>query len=194
MKDLQGKDCRLMNDNDIVELYLMRKETAIAETEGKYGIYCKTIAKNILGSEEDSEECVSDTWLKAWNSIPPAKPLRLGLFLGRITRNLAIDRYRAKSAGKRGHNETALCLEELEECVGGGDSIADTVALKDSVNRFLNRLKPREREIFMLRYMYMFSISRIGARLGIKEGTVKMSLSRSRIKLRDFLKKEGYDI
>lgn len=183
-----------MNDNDIVELYLNREETAIAETESKYGIYCKTIAKNILGSREDSEECVSDTWLKAWNSIPPAKPLRLGLFLGRITRNLAIDRYRIKSADKRRHNETALCLEELEECVGSGDSIADTVALKDSVNRFLDRLRPKERKIFMLRYLYMFSISEIEVRLGAKEGAIKMSLSRSRVKLRDFLIKEGYDI
>lgn len=183
-----------MKDSDIVELYFKREEAAIAETERKYGRYCKVIAKNILGSEEDSEECVSDTWLKAWNSIPPAQPRRLSLFLGRITRNLAIDKYRIRSAEKRKNNETALCLEELEECVGGGDSIADTVALKESMNRFLGRQKPREREIFMLRYMYMFSVSEIGARLGIKEGAVKMSLSRSRLKLRDFLIKEGFDI
>lgn len=183
-----------MKDSEIVELYLKRKEAAIAETESKYGRYCRVIAKNILGSEEDSEECVSDTWLKAWNSIPPARPNRLSLFLGRITRNLAIDKYRIRNAEKRKNNETALCLEELEECVGSGDSIADTVALKETMNRFLSRQKPREREIFMLRYMYMFSVSEIGVRLGIKEGAVKMSLSRSRLRLREFLKKEGFDI
>ena len=183
-----------MKDSDIVELYFKREEAAIAETESKYGIYCKAIAKNILGSEEDSEECVSDTWLKAWNSIPPAQPCRLSLFLGRITRNLAIDKYRIRTAEKRKNNETALCLEELEECVGSGDSIADTVVLKESLNRFLSRQKSREREIFMLRYMYMFSVSEISVRMGIKEGAVKMSLSRLRLKLRDFLIKEGFDI
>lgn len=183
-----------MKDSDIVELYLRREEAAIAETESKYGKYCRVIANNILSSKEDSEECVSDALLKVWNSIPPAQPERLGAFLGKVTRNLAIDRYRIKSAEKRRGTETALCLEELEECVGSGDSIEDAVALRESINKFLERQKPRAREIFMLRYLYMFSVSQIGGRLGIKEGAVKMSLKRSRLMLRDFFIKEGFDL
>ena len=183
-----------MKDSSIVELFFKRDGAAIAETKGKYGRYCKVIAKNILGSEEDSEECVSDALFKLWNNIPPARPEKLGTFLSRITRNLAIDKYRIRTAEKRRGSETALCLEELEECIGESGSIEDEVALRDSIDKFLSRQRQAAKEIFMLRYFYMFSVSEISARTGVKEGAVKMSLSRTRAKLHDFLTKEGFDI
>ena len=106
-----------MRDSEITELYWRRDEAAITQSKLKYGAYCRAIAVNILGSPEDADECVSDTWLSAWNSIPPARPARLSAFLGRITRNRAIDQYRRDRAVKRAGGELPLCLDELGECI-----------------------------------------------------------------------------
>ena len=183
-----------MNDNEIIELYWQRSENAISESQQKYGGYCGTIARNILHSAEDAEECVNDTWAKAWNVIPPSKPNRLSVFLGRITRTLAIDRWRAKSTQKRGNGEISLCLDELAECVSNNDSIVDDLILKDALERFLRGLKADAAQLFLLRYWYMLPIKDIALRRSVSEGAVKMSLSRTRAALREFLEKEGIKI
>lgn len=184
-----------MEDVKITELFFNRSESAIEESHKKYGKYCGKIALNILHSEEESEECVNDTWLKAWNSIPPSKPEKLSVFLGSITRNLAIDRYRRAKSAKRWNGEAAVCLEELAECISdeNSDSFTDTLYLKDALNRFLEGLSGSARDLFMLRYWYMLPIKEAAKRCGIKEGTARMSLSRTREALREFLENEGYE-
>jgi RNA polymerase sigma-70 factor (ECF subfamily) len=180
-----------LKDSDIIELYWQRDERALAETENRYGLYCLTIANNILGCTEDAEECVSDTWLKAWNTIPPCRPDRFGAFLGRITRNSAFDKLRYKYADKRGGGEMVLALEELGSCISDIQSSEyKDNELADCINRFLGRLSARDRRIFIQRYWYVCSIKQIADSLNLKEGTVKVSLSRNRERLRKFLEKE----
>ena len=183
-----------MDDNHIIELYFQRSEAAIAETERKYSGYCGTIARNILHSAEDAEECVNDTWSKAWNSIPPNRPNKLWVYLGRITRGLAIDKYRRRNTQKRGSGEVGLCLDELAECVSDSQSIADDYILKDAIERFLRELKCDAAELFMLRYWYMQPIKAIAKSRHISEGAVKMQLQRTRVALKHFLETEGIEI
>ena len=183
-----------MEDNKIIELYFSRSETAVKESQDKYGKYCGIIAGNILRSEEDAEECVNDTWFKAWNIIPPHRPPKLDAFFGKITRNLAIDRFRKLRSGRRGGGEVRLCLEELAECVGKEETFTDTVALREAFDRFLEGLSASARELFVLRYWYMFSLKEAAKRCNVNEGTAKMSLFRTREALREFLIKEGFDI
>lgn len=183
-----------MNDTQIIELYFSREEQAIAESQLKYGKYCTVIANNILFSKEDSEECVNDTWLHAWNTMPPKKPNRLSLFFGTITRNLAINRYRKRSADKRGGKGVDLCLDELEECVGNGDSFGDSLELKDALDRFMETLKPKPKKIFLVRYWYMLSVKETARVCGVSEGAAKMSLKRTRVELKEFLEKEGIEV
>ncbi|WP_167957920.1 RNA polymerase sigma factor [Anaerosporobacter faecicola] len=183
-----------MDDQEIVELYFKRSEAAIAETERKYSQYCSTIANNILHSVQEAEECVNETWFKAWGTIPPNRPLRLSVFLGKITRNLSIDRYRRANREKRGCGQVSLCLEELAECVGCGQSITDDIALKELLNQFLKELKPKARRVFMLRYWYMYSVKDIGENCSMSAGAVKMSLKRTRMALKEYLEKEGVPI
>ena len=183
-----------MEDSKIIELYFKRSETAVKESQDKYGKYCGVIANNILHSGEDAEECVNDTWFKAWNIIPPHKPPKLDAFFGKLTRNLAIDRFRRLRSGKRGNGEIALCLEELAECVGKEETFTDTVSLRDALDRFLEELTSQARELFILRYWYMFSLKEAAKRCNVSEGTAKMSLYRTRNALREFLKGEGFEI
>lgn len=183
-----------MEDIRIIELYWQRDETAIEESETKYGSYCGTIAGNILHSKEDTMECVNDTWFRAWNSMPPEKPGRLAVFFGRITRNLAIDRYRKNKAQKYGGGQTAICLDELSECIGEERPVEDKIALRDSLNTFLSSLSEKNRNIFLLRYWYMFPVNKISEQYSMSEGAVKMTLQRIRKKLREFLEREGVGI
>lgn len=184
-----------MDDREIVALYLARSERAIEETRCKYGSYCRTIARNILRSEEDSEECVSDTWLRLWNSIPPAEPQRLGAYLGRICRNAALNMLKRQAAKKRSGGEFSLAAEELAGSLGAmEDEILERMQLTELMNRFLASLKPAARRIFMLRYWYFSSVSEIAAELSMGESRVKMSLSRSRQALRQMLEREGIEI
>lgn len=183
-----------MEDIQIIELYWQRDETAIKESRTKYGGYCSTIANNILHSAEDTEECVNDTWFRAWNTMPPEKPNRLAVFLGRITRNLAIDKYRKDRSQKYGGGQTALCLDELGECIGEDSPIEDRLALRELLKSFLRDLSDKNRNIFLLRYWYMMPVSEIAKRNDISEGAVKMILQRVRDKLRTYLKKEGIGI
>ncbi|MBQ5952004.1 MAG: sigma-70 family RNA polymerase sigma factor [Lachnospiraceae bacterium] len=183
-----------MEDQNIVDLYWARSETAIAETENKYGRYCGFIAYNILHSREDSEECVSDTWMKAWNAMPEARPGRLRAFLGKITRNLALNRLEAASAEKRGEGQVPLALEELAEVIPAADTadrIADEMALTELLDRFLGSLTPEKRKIFLQRYWYLSSVAQIASNLGISQSKVKMTLHRVRNELKQCLENEG---
>lgn len=178
-------------DADIVSLYLDRSEEAILQSQRKYGTACHRIAYNILHSDEDAEECVSDTWLRAWNAIPPERPARLGAWLATVTRRLALSRYESRRAAKR-CGGVEISLEELAECLPDGClSMADDVALSEAINGFLASLPTRTRMIFMRKYWYMDSVSAIAEKLGMGESAVKVSLHRTREKFREHLRKEG---
>lgn len=185
-----------MEDAQIIDLYFDRNENAIKETDIKYGTYCHGIAMNILHSPEDSKECVNDTWLRAWNSMPPQRPKFLRQFLAKITRYLSFDRYRWHHAQKRGSGEMTLALEELHNCVGGGDPAteAELEVLKDRINVFLLSLPARDRGIFLRRYFYVEEISAISRRYQMREANVRLILSRTRQKLRSYLEKEGFEV
>lgn len=183
-----------MEDDKIIDLYFRRDQSAIAESQNKYESYCTAVAKNILCSKEDAEECVNDTWLHAWNSIPPTRPNILSLFLAKITRNIAIDRYRERFAERRGKGEISVCLEELTECVGNTETFTDEIELREAMNIFLERLNPKHRKIFMLRYWHMLTLNEVAVRCGVSEGAVKMSVKRTRESLRKFLISRGYEI
>jgi RNA polymerase sigma-70 factor (ECF subfamily) len=182
-----------MEDKDIVDLYWAREESAIRETEKKYGRYCHYVASRILQSDEDAEEVVNDTYLRAWNSIPPSRPTQLKAYLAKIASRLSLDRYDARSAEKRGGGELPLVLEELAECVpsGEGEHLADEITLRDAVNRFLWSLPVESRRIFVRRYWYASSVAEIAREYGMKESAVGMLLLRTRAKLKHELNKEG---
>jgi len=183
-----------MEDRQIVQMYFDRNEDAISQTAVKYGKYCYTIAYNILHDFEDSEECVNDTYLEAWHTIPPQRPQKLTAFLGKITRNLSINVYRRYTAEKRGSGEMELALDELGDCVaslGSTNDRVDEMALVDILNSFLTSLSSQHRKIFMRRYWYVSSIKEIAYEYGITESKVKMALLRSRNKLKTVLEKEG---
>lgn len=181
-------------DEAIIALYFDRSEEAIAACQVKYGKTCHTIAYNILHSDEDAEECVSDTWLRAWNAIPPEKPARLGAWLSTVTRRLALTRYETKTAAKR-YGGIQASLEELAECVAdGGLTIADEVALAGAINSFLASLPARTRMIFMRKYWYMDSIADIADKFGMTQSAVKVTLHRTREKFRKHLDKEGITV
>ncbi|MBE6994998.1 MAG: sigma-70 family RNA polymerase sigma factor [Ruminococcaceae bacterium] len=185
-----------MDDREIIALYWARAEQAIAETDRRYGPYCRAIARRILPSPEDGEECVSDTWLKAWQTMPPQKPACLRAFLGRITRNLALNRLEALRADKRGGGESSLALEELGECVPAGGSVEQAVderALAAVLDRFLAEQSEDSRRLFVGRYWYMCSVAELARQYDMSESKVKMSLLRTRNRLRQRLIEEGYD-
>lgn len=180
-----------MQDERIVELYWARAETAIEETQKVYGGYVYAIAYRLLGSEEDAKEIANDAYLKAWNLIPPQRPAPLRTFLGRITRQLAINRLEHATAKKRGAGEYTYVLDELQECVPSSEGeLADTLELRDALERFLRTLSADARRIFLQRYWYMCSIAEIARQCSLSESAVKMQLLRTREKLRKFLQKE----
>lgn len=184
-----------MDDQAIIGLYFDRSESAIAETAQKYGSYCFSIAFHILSDREDSEESVNDTYMAAWNNIPPRVPVALSTFLGRLTRNISLNRWRTRQTHKRGGGEMPLALEELEGCLTGGTSPEEQLEKKEllrSVNRFLAGLPETERKIFVCRYWYLDPVADTAARLGWTESRVKSQLHRTRSKLRKHLEKEGF--
>lgn len=186
-----------MNDEAIVELYFQRNETALEESRRAYGAYCMKIAMNILSSGPDSEECVNDTWLGAWRSIPPKRPENLAAYLGKLTRNLAINRYRMRHAEKRAGDEFALSLEELDACVPGdrsADPASEAGQVGESISAFLRTQKPLDRRVFVCRYFYCDSIAEIAERFGISESRVKSLLFRMRGKLRTHLEQDGITV
>ena len=186
-----------MEDAIIVSLYWARDERAIAESAAKYGAYCQSIAQAILLRREDAEESVNDTWAGAWNSMPPNCPEHLRAFLGKITRRISMKRLRERSAEKRGGGRYELALEELAECVGSVSSAQEALERKELANcvdRFLDGLKSEERNVFVCRYWYLDSIAEISRRFGFSQSKVKSMLFRTRERLREHLRKEGYAI
>ena len=183
-----------MKDEEIVELYWKRSEMAITETSEKYGSYCRAISYNILNNAEDAEECVNDTWLGAWKSMPPRRPNRLATFLGKITRNLSLNRFKQYAAEKRGGGQTELALSELEDCIPAPatvDRIVEEDALVESLNRFLYAQPERKRNIFIRRYWYLCSIRDIAEAYGVSESKIASALFRIRNELKKHLEKEG---
>ena len=184
-----------MDDRQIIELYHKRDEKAISETALRYGKYCFSIANNILEDRQDSEECVNDTWLKTWNSIPPHQPSNFKLYLGKIVRNISFNKYKEKNAAKRGGYEITLALEEIDEFisdVSGVESEIEERAFMGAINRFLRSLRDREYSIFIRRYFHAFSIGRIASMYGMTESAVSKTLARTREKLKKYLRSEGY--
>ena len=184
-----------MDDLKIVEMFWNRNEDALRETEAKYGAYCHSIAYSILSNRADSEECVNDTFLRAWDSIPPHRPSMLRGFLGKLTRNLALDRYRKYSAEKRAGLRVTLVLDELKEGLAIRDSsekVVEAIVVGDLLNRFLATLPKDTKNVFMRRYWFFSSVSEIAHDLSVSKSSVKMTLMRTRKKLREFLESEGF--
>ena len=183
-----------MEDEQILNLYFSRSEQAIGETASKYGPYCHSIAMHVLENEEDAEECVSDTWFSAWNSIPPKRPSPFSAFLGRITRNLSIDRWRRTRAFKRGGGQMELALEELKDCVSGAGTLENDLIRRETlgaVNRFLGQLSVVERNVFLCRYWYLESSWEIAEHSGFSQTKVRSMLHSIRGRLDTYLEKEG---
>lgn len=183
-----------MESNKIIQLFFDRDEAAIAAVSEKYGAYCSTIALNILTSREDSEECVNDAFLKAWELIPPNRPERLSAFLGKLTRNLAINRLKYRSAEKRGSCQTDVILDELSEVIPSDSSVEleqERKELMTEINRFLKKLPLQKRNIFICRYWYCDSVKEIAASNGLSENNVSVILNRTRKKLKQHLEKKG---
>ena len=183
-----------MTDEMIVELYWKRDEQAIRETQAVYGTYIHYVAYAILRDESDAEEITNDTYLKAWNSIPPQRPKPLKAFLGRIARQLSINRAEYNRAKKRGGGEYTLVLDELAECVSGSEDLAESVALQNALNGFLRSLKPEPRRVFILRYWHMRSVEELSTELGMSESRVKSMLMRTRKSLKKYLVQEEFVI
>ena len=186
-----------MDDAIIVQLYWDRNEQAISATADKYGQYCSVIADNILGNSEDAEECVNDTYMKAWNAIPPSRPNRLATYLGKITRNLAFDKFKHNKAEKRGGGELPIILDELAECVSGKESVENEFDRKthiSAIDAFLETLPKQKQMLFIRRYWYSDSVSDIATRYSLSAGSVAMQLSRMRKSMRIYLTERGFDI
>lgn len=184
-----------MDDKSILDLYFNRNQDAIVQTDQKYGRYCYCIAYNILTNKEDAEESVSDTYMTAWSAIPPRRPSVLATFLGKITRHISIDRWRARSASKRGGGEVTLALEELNDCIAGMQNVEMDYERKEIVKayvHFLDTLPTTERRVFLCRYWYVESIETIAGKFGFSQSKVKTMLHRTRAKLRKRLAEEGY--
>ena len=183
-----------MNDKDIVALFEKRDEQAIKECRTAYGSYCHGIALRILESQEDAEECVADTWLRAWNAIPPTKPCSLSSYLGAITRNLAYDTYRRKHQQKRGTGEIPLVFDEMEGVFSPNATPDETLnrkELAETFNRFLGTLSKRDRNILLARYYFVYPVKEIAKKHGKSEKYVRVVLDRTLQKLKKFLEKEN---
>ena len=183
-----------MKDTDIIDLYWDRNEEAIVQTASKYGHYCYSISYNILQNEEDAEECVSDTYHSAWNVMPPQRPTHLAAFLGRITRNLSLNRFKQYNAQKRGGGQTVLTLSELEDCIPSGTVVEQVVEekfLAQSISRFLYAQPERKRNVFIRRYWYLDTVDQIAKAYGLTRSNTASMLHRMRCELKVHLEKEG---
>lgn len=186
-----------MEDSEIVDLYWERDEMAITHTQEKYDRYLTKIAWNILANAEDSRESVNDTYLAAWNSMPPHRPGVLSTYLGKITRRISIDCFRGRNRDKRRDSQYALSLEELGECVSGGNTTEEIVNVKllaDAIGIYLRLQSPRARTAFLARYYYLDSLKEVAAACGMTESQTKSLLYRTRVGLKEYLKKEGFDL
>lgn len=183
-----------MDDNKIIDLYWARSQQAIAESEKKYGTYCRTVARNILSREEDAEECVNDTWLRAWNAMPPQRPTVLQAFFGKLTRNLSLDRWRRDRAQKRGGSQVELALDELEDCLSARDRVDEAVDAQTTatlISNFVRGLPQQDRILFVRRYWYLDDIQTLATTMSMSQSQVKSRLHRIRLRLKTELEKEG---
>ncbi|MBQ3099445.1 MAG: RNA polymerase sigma factor [Clostridia bacterium] len=183
-----------MEDSKIVDLFWERSETAVTQTQEKYRRYCHFIAYNILGSNEDAEECVNDAYVRVWNSIPPHRPEMLSTFIGKITRNLALDRIKSANTQKRSGARSSVIIGELQECIPDlayPSDIADRIALRDALNSFLYSLPDETMKIFLQRYWYVSSVKEIAEEFSVSQSKVKITLHRTRNALKLYLEKEG---
>ncbi len=185
-----------MQDHEIVDLYWARSENAIAETNVKYGSYCRKIAWNIVANDEDSEECINDTYLSAWNTMPTQRPSMLAPYLAAIVRNHALTLYRKMHSQKRGAGQTALALDELLDVADASttEDVVDLSLLSGHINAFLAALSQSDRIAFVRRYFYVDSLSDIASALSMSEPAVKSQLFRLRQKLKNVLLQEGYEL
>ncbi len=184
-----------VEDLHIVELYWERDPKAVSCTEEKYGNYCFAVANHILSNTEDSKECVNDTWLQAWNQMPPHRPNALRMFLAKITRGIAFNRYKANMARKRGSGQFMLALEELAECLTDEVQVEDTVIaneLGECIRKFVQQLPVREGDVFVRRYFFTEPIVEIAKNYGLTVNHTTVMLSRTRKKLKQYLIEEGY--
>lgn len=183
-----------MDDNKIIDLYWTRSQQAIAESEAKYGAYCRAVARNILDRNEDAEECVNDTWLRAWNVMPPQRPTFLQAFFGKLTRNLSLDRWRRDRAQKRGGSQVELALEELEDCLAARDRVDEHLDAQQTaglISDFVRALPRQDRVLFVRRYWYLDDIHTLAKSMGMGQSQVKSRLHRIRQRLKAQLEKEG---
>lgn len=185
-----------MDDSKIVDLFWARSESAIDESDKKYGRYCKYIADRILENEQDALEVKNDTYLAAWNSIPPTRPERLKHYLGALSRNIALKKLRTRNRQSDNGN-LAFVLDELSECIpdsSGGARIVESVVLRDALDRFIHTLPSRTQKAFLLRYWYACTVAEVASELSIKESHALVLLLRTREKLKEFLEKEGFEV
>lgn len=183
-----------MTDTSIIDLYFARSEQAIEESQRTYGAYCYRVADGILGDPLDCEESVNDTWLAAWEKMPPIRPLSLKAFFGTLTRRISVDRLRKRTAEKRGKGEALLAIEELSECIPSGWSVEKTVEdweLIRALNAFLAGCPELERNLFVARYWYGLPFAEISAKFALRQNTVVSKLHRCRARLLKYLEKEG---
>ncbi len=186
-----------MEDEKIVELLLERNEEGIVQMQKKYNKYCSAVAKRIVANYEDAEECVNDTWLRAWNSIPPRQPENLAGYLAKIVRNLAISCYKKQHTIKRGGDSVTMALDELSDCISDGKRVEERMerrVLTDAITVFLRGKEEVKRNMFIQRYFYLMEVKEIAMRFQMKENTVKSILYRMRKELGKYLRKEGIDI
>ena len=192
--DRKKKGGRLMTDEELTSKLSDRDESALGELESKYGNYCMSVAMNILRNRSDAEETTNDAYFAAWNSIPLNRPDDLKTYMAALTRNAALDNWRRAHAQKRGSGHVELLLEELSDVAASNaplEKLGDMIAFRETFNEFLGKLKPEQRRIFLLRYWYMDKIEEISDKLGISENKVKVSLHRTRNKLKKLLEREG---
>ncbi|MBU5627557.1 sigma-70 family RNA polymerase sigma factor [Oscillibacter sp. MSJ-2] len=185
-----------MEDSQIVDLYWRREEAAISATARKYGTFCHRISRNILSAEEDAEECVNDTYIHAWNSIPPQRPNRLGAYLGRVVRNLSINLWHKNHAQKRYSGIEAL-LSEIEECIPSRQTVehkVEEIELTGFLNAWLASLPRDDRILFLRRYWYGEALNTLEQELGVSHGKLAKRMYRLRAELREALEKEGYSL
>ena len=185
-----------MDDKQIIELFFKRDEAALSETQDKYGKYCLKIAGNILEDIEDSKECVNDTWVTAWNKIPPLVPVSLKAFLGKIVRDISLSKYRENHAGKR-YNAMTVMLDELEDCIPSGINIEDQAEKREligMVNDYLEGIKTEDRVLFVRRYYFGESVKALSEEYGCSENRMTQKLLKLRRKLKAFVKKGGYEL
>ena len=183
-----------MDDEAILALFRQRQESALAETAAKYGRPCYRVADNILSDSRDAEECVNDTWLHAWNSIPPEHPEQFSAWLIRVTRNLALSRLRRRMAKKRGGDQITLVIDELAECLPGKSDPQREMErreLAEYIDRFLATLRPQDRDVFVARYFFAATMDELAGRTGWTKARIHSMLQRTRGKLRNYLTEEA---